>query len=198
MNFIQKILSIPKRLYAWTEKLSESKHAERSLYLITLSEAIFFPIPPDPLLMAMIFHKSNQWIRYVILTIGASILGGIIGYFVGWALFESIGNWLVDNLHIRDSFESLSDKFSENAALAVFVAAITPIPYKVVTLTAGFSGVNFGIFLLASIVGRGIRFAAVGALAHYLGKKHKDKIEEYINLVSLALVALIALVLFII
>jgi len=192
---IKSIIEIPKRLYRWTEKLADSKHGERSLYLLSASEAIFFPIPPDPLLMSMIFHKHDRWLRYTTLTIFFSVLGGVVGYFVGWALFESIGNWLLDTLHIRSGFEDLSTKFSENAALAVFSAALTPIPYKIVTLTAGFSGVNFGIFIVASIIGRGARFLAVGALAHYLGKKHKDKIEEYINVVSLALIGLIVLAL---
>lgn len=193
MDRLKKITNIPKKLYSWTEKLADSKHGERSLYLLSACEAVFFPIPPDPLLMAMIFHKHDRWLRYTLLTVLFSVLGGVIGYFVGWALFESIGNWILDTLHIRNDFESLSKKFTENAGLAVFTAALTPIPYKIVTLTAGFSGVNFGAFLLASIIGRGARFLAVGALAHYLGKKHKDKIEQYINLISIALVVLLLL-----
>jgi len=188
---MDKLKNIPKRIYSWTEKLAESKHSERSLYLITMSEAVFFPIPPDPLLMALIFHKSDRWLRYTLLTALFSILGGIIGYVIGWTLFESIGSWIIDNLHIRDTYESLSESFRDNGALVVFSAALTPIPYKIVTLTAGASGVNFGVFLIASIIGRGVRFLAVGALAHYLGRKHKEKIEEYINIVSVSLVALL-------
>lgn len=197
---IKQILSIPTRLYKWTEKLAESKHAERSLYLLSTSEAVFFPIPPDPLLMALIFHKSkeNQWIRYTLLTVLASVVGGIIGYMIGWTLFESVGDWLISNLHIKEGFDSLSKSFRENGSLFVFTAAITPIPYKIVTLTAGASGVNFGVFLIASIIGRGLRFIAVGALAHYLGKKHKDKIEQYINYVSLLIITLMILLVFLV
>lgn len=193
LKLIKYILSLPGKLYKWSERLADSKHAERSLYLLTASEAIFFPIPPDPLLMAMIFHNNSRWLRYSLLTIVATIIGGIIGYIIGWTLFESVGDWIITNLHIQDNYNSLSDNFRENGAIVVFAAALTPIPYKVVTLTAGASGVNFGVFLLASIVGRSIRFLAVGALAHYLGKRHKEKIEEYINRISVLIVLLVVL-----
>ncbi len=172
MDTVKKIKDTPKKIYKYSEKLAESKHAERSLYLVTAAEAIFFPIPPDPLLMTLIFHKTNKWLRYSLLTIAASLAGGVVGYFVGWALFESIGSWIINALHLSDTFDSLSESFRNNGALVVFSAALTPIPYKIVTLTAGASAVNFPVFIAASIVGRGLRFLAVGALAHYLGKKH--------------------------
>lgn len=198
MNFIKKIKDAPRRLFKWTEKLAESEHAERSLYLLSVSEAVFFPIPPDPVLMTLIFHKTSNWLRYSLLTVAASIFGGIIGYLIGWGLFESVGSQIINALHIQGNFDSLSESFRENGALVVFTAALTPIPYKIVTLTAGASGVNFVIFLAASVIGRGLRFIAVGALAHYLGKKHKDKIEKYINLVSLAVIILVVIALILI
>ena len=196
MNYVDKVKALPSKLFRWTEKLAESKHAERSLYLLSMSEAVFFPIPPDPVLMALIFHKTKRWLRYSLLTALASIAGGVIGYMIGWGLFESIGTGIINTLHIQDSFNTLSENFRDNGALVVFTAALTPIPYKIVTLTAGASGVNFGIFLVASIIGRGIRFVAVGALAHYLGKKHKEKIEKYINLISVLAIILILIILF--
>ncbi len=182
-------------MYAWTTKWASHPRAEKYLAGITAAEGVFFPIPPDPLLMAMIFSKPNKWLRYSLITIVASILGGIIGYLIGFAFFESIGDWIISSLHLEEGYISLSQSFQENATLAVFTAALTPIPYKLITLTSGALQVNFGVFLIASILGRGTRFIVVGFLAKLLGKKYKEQIEKYIDIISICLVLILILIL---
>lgn len=182
-----------KSLYAWTTKWAKHPQAERYLAGITAIEGIFFPIPPDPLLMAMVFTKPNKWFRFALITLVASILGGLVGYLIGFALFESAGQWIIDSLHLQEGYASLSRSFQDNATLAVFTAALTPIPYKLITLTSGALHVNLGVFVLASVLGRGARFFAVAGLARLLGKRYKDQIEKYIDIISISLVVILVL-----
>lgn len=188
MNWLRKKI---KALYAWTTKWAQHKHAERYLAGITAAEGVFFPIPTDPLLMAMVFTKPNKWVRYGLITVFSSVIGGIIGYSIGFGLFESVGQWVLDAFHLQEEYVSLSQSFQENATLAVFTAALTPVPYKLITLTSGALLVNFGVFVVASILGRGARFMGVAFLARVLGKRYKEQIEKYIDIISLILVAII-------
>lgn len=180
-----------KQLYAWTVKWAQTKHAERSLGGLTFAESTFFPIPPDPLLMAMTFAKPRRWARYALIATIASVLGAIAGYYLGFALFESAGDWIISTYHLQDEYNSLGQSYQDSAALAVFAAAFTPIPFKIITLSAGAFKINFLTFLLAAILGRAARFFAVAWVAHFLGKKYKDQIESYIDIISLILLAII-------
>lgn len=176
----------------WAEK----PHAERALQGFSVIEAIFFPIPPDPLLMALVFAKPKRWLVLAARTIAASLLGGIVGYLFGRLLFAGFGDWLLDTYHLHSQYQDLGAKFRDGAFLAVLAAALTPIPYKLITLTAGAFHVNFVIFLLASLIGRGLRFTGVAYLASHIGNNHRDKIERYIDGLSLALLALILMLFF--
>lgn len=184
-------------LYAWTTKWAQKKNAEYALAGLTAAEGIFFPIPTDPLMMAMTFTKPQKWFRYSLITLISSILGGIVGYLIGWGLFESIGQPIIDALHLHEEFIDFSQAFNRNGASAVFIAAVTPIPYKLITLSAGAVGVNFGVFVAASIIGRGARFMLLGFLASHLGAKYKDQIEKYIDIIGLAAAGILLVLLFI-
>jgi membrane protein YqaA with SNARE-associated domain len=182
-----------RSLYAWFTGWADKPQAETALVNFTVAEAIIFPIPPDPLLIALVFAKAERWWRLALKTTIASIFGGIVGYLVGVGLFETLGQWLLDTLGGHDEYIELGERFREGTFLAVLAAALTPIPYKLITLSAGAFGVNFGSFLLASILGRGLRFFGVSYLARYLGRKHKDKIEQYIDIISIIVVVLVVL-----
>ena len=191
-------LAVPRnwirRLYNWVVKWAAHKNAQSALAGISFAESSFFPLPPDPLLMAMVFAKPKRWVRYAFITLITSVVGGAFGYLIGFGLMESVGQWIIDSFHLQKEFVDLGKAYSDNATIAVFAAALTPIPYKLVTITAGAFQINFPVFIIASIVGRGTRFFAVAALAAFLGQKYKDQIEKYIDLVSiLLLVVLIGL-----
>jgi len=180
-----------KRLYSWTVKWAEKENAEYVLAGLTALEGIIFPIPTDPLMMAMTFAKPKKWLRYSLITLVASILGGIVGYLIGFGLFETIGDWILTTFHLQDGFDSLGNAFDENGGLYVFIAAVTPIPYKLVTLTSGAFHINFLVFLTASIIGRGARFLLLGFLASHLGAKYRNQIEKYIDVIGIAIVAIV-------
>lgn len=182
-----------RRLYNWFIAWADKPNAERALVGFSLAEAIFFPIPPDPLLIALVFAKPKRWWQLALKTIIASLLGGIVGYLIGYGLFETFGQWLIDTYSLQAGYQSLGESFMAGTFIAVLAAALTPIPYKLITLTSGAFHVNFVIFLGASAVGRSLRFFAVSYLSAHLGRNHRDKIERYIDLVSILLLVIVVM-----
>lgn len=182
-----------RQLYAWVVGWAEKKQAEQALAAIAFSESSFFPVPPDPLLIALTTAKPKKYLRFALIATVFSILGGILGYLIGAVLFETIGNWVIDTYHLHSEYTAIGDRYSSNAFLTIFAAAFTPIPYKLITIAAGGFQVNFVAFILASILGRGIRFFLVATLMYHFGKRYQDKIERYIDLLGLAFIVLIIL-----
>lgn len=180
-----------RKLYDWTLRWSKSKYASLSLFLLAFSESSFFPVPPDILLIAMtVAHRVKWWIFASITTIG-SVLGGVFGYYIGVAFFESIGKAIVNFYHLQEFVEIVGNKYSKNAFLAVFTAAFTPIPYKVFTIAGGVFKIPLEDFIIASILGRGGRFFIVAAAIRIFGKKISNVIEKYFDILSLVFMALI-------
>lgn len=193
--FLLSFLKWPRRkirqLYDWMVGWSESKRSQQALAGFAFIESSFFPIPPDPLLIAITTIKPKQYLRLAIIATVFSILGGILGYIIGLALFESVGQFILDTYNLHEEFESIGQSYKSNAFMAILLAAFTPIPYKVITISAGVFHVNFLVFLLASAIGRGARFLAVAYLMHHLGQRYKDKIAKYIDILSLIFLLLI-------
>ncbi len=177
---------------AWSDRPS----ALKVLGWATFFEAIIFPVPPDPLLMAIIFNRPRRWLRLALLTSAASIAGGVVGYLFGVGLFETVGRWIIETNHLQSGFAQLGDKFDRNAFLGVLTAALTPIPFKIITIAAGAFSVNFVTFILAATLGRVVRFTGVGYLAAKLGKDYREAIERYINLISVVIVLILAVVIY--
>ncbi len=196
MNTSTKKQSPFRKLYNWFSAWAVKPQAEKALFGFSFIEAIIFPIPPDPLLIAMVFNKPKLWVRFATITVVATLLGGVVGYIVGVGFFETIGEWLIETYHLQDEYEVLSNNFQNNSFVAVLTAAMTPIPYKIITLSAGAFDVNFFSFIFASIVGRSARFFGVAYLAKWLGVKHKDKVERYIDVISFSLLLLIVAIVF--
>jgi membrane protein YqaA with SNARE-associated domain len=180
-----------RRLYAWVVGWAQTRQAEKALAGIAFAESSFFPIPPDPLLIAMTTVKPKGFLRFAAICTAASVLGGMIGYLIGVTLFETVGRWVIDTYHLERQFQVIGQRYGENAFFTVFTAAFTPIPYKLITIAAGVFKVNILSFLVASIIGRGARFFLVSTLMHHFGKRYKDRIEKYIDVLSLAFVLLI-------
>lgn len=180
-----------RQAYAWVVGWADKPSSEKALGGIAFAESSFFPIPPDPLLIALTIAKPNKYLRFAAITTFASICGGIFGYLIGVGLFESIGQWVINTYHLDSEFAYIETKYAASAFLAIFTAAFTPIPYKLITISAGVFGVNFMIFLVASILGRGLRFFAVATLMHHFGARYKDQIEKYIDILSVIFVVLL-------
>ena len=163
--------------------------------MISFAESSFFPIPPDPVLINQTFVHPKKWRRLATLTLIASVLGGILGYLIGWVLFSTVGQAIVDFYDAQDAFDHLGEVFRDYGLVTIFVAAITPIPYKLFTIAAGAFSLNIFVFVLASILGRASRFYAVAWIANILGEKYQDRIRKYVDAFSLAIVALVILIL---
>lgn len=180
-----------RSLYDWTLKWSKTDQAPRALFLIAFAESSFFPIPPDVLLIPMVVADVKQWWKNALICTIGSLLGAILGYYIGFALFESVGRWIVETYNLQEAMNSLAVSYTDNAFFAVFTAAFTPIPYKIITISAGLFKVPLASVLLASAVGRAGRFFAVAGLLKLFGKKIADSVEKYFDLFSILFLVLL-------
>ena len=181
-----------RRLYDWTMSLAQSPHALWALAIVSFIESSVFPIPPDVLLIPLIIARPNRaWLIAGICTL-ASVLGGAFGYLIGWGFFEQIGRPVLEFYGKDARFEEFSTTYNDWGAWAVLIAGVTPFPYKVITILSGVTGLNFGVFMVASILARGLRFFLIAALLRRFGEPIREFIEERLGLVfTVFMVALV-------
>ncbi len=199
-----------RQLYDWVLGWGKSRYGQLALFLLSAAEASFFPVPPDALLIALCMGSHKKWVRFALVCSVGSILGGMLGYFIGWAAFDLIGHKIlafVASLSGSDPDRMLAlAKYWFNdkeiwgmrvGAWAVGIAGFTPIPYKVFTIAAGFFKMNFTVFVIASAVSRSLRFFVVagliGMLFERFGPRIQAFIDRYFNLLAVAFVVLLVL-----
>ena len=171
-----------RRLYDWTLSLAAHKHALLALALIALIESSIFPIPPDILIIPMVLAaRDRAWVIAGVCTV-ASVIGGVFGYGIGFFLFEQIGKPVLEFYHYAAKFGEFQETYNDWGAWAVFFAGITPFPYKVITILSGVTGLNMPVFIIASIVVRGLRFFIVAALLWKFGDPIRAFIERRLGL----------------
>jgi membrane protein YqaA with SNARE-associated domain len=175
-------------LFSWAQK----GNARIALLGLAFVEAIFFPLPPDALLILLGLAVPRQALRYALMCLVGSTVGGITGYFLGLKFWQ-LGQPLVAAYISANTFEQIRQYFVSYDAWAITIAGFTPIPYKVFTLSAGFFRIDFSTFVVASILSRGARFFLVGGLLFFFGSRAETFIRRYFNLLSLALVVLVVL-----
>jgi len=180
-----------RRLYDWVLHWAETPYGTPALFILSFAESSFFPIPPDPLLMALALAKRKKALIYAFYCTLASVLGGIGGYYIGHLLFETVGKPIIDFYHAWPIFNQLRDTFNENSFIAVITAAITPIPYKVFTIAAGVAGSNMSDFIAASVLGRGFRFGLEGLLIYVYGDPIKAWIDKYFEVLAIVFTLLL-------
>ncbi|VAW11705.1 FIG139438: lipoprotein B [hydrothermal vent metagenome] len=174
-----------ENIRSWALRHAEGPHSKFWLSALSFSEASFFPIPPDVLLIAILLaNKARQWLYYAFLTTLFSVLGGVLGYGIGYFFFDLFGQQVISFYGLQSQFVYLKDIFNDTTFWAIFAAAFTPIPYKIFTITAGLFNVNFIVFLIASILGRGIRFFAIGFILKHYGEKIANVLYKYFNIFS--------------
>ena len=140
------------RLYQWTLAKAAHRHAERWLFAVSFMESSFFPIPPHPLLGLMCLAAPKRALRYGLICTVASVLGGLFGYSIGYFLYDSVGQWMLSALGLAEGFPRAACYLRENAFWLIVAKGATPIPFKLVTITSGFVGVNLLTFIAASII----------------------------------------------
>ncbi len=173
-----------RRAYDWVLSWAETPYGVPALFVLAFTESSFFPIPPDVLLIALALSVPARAFRFAAWCTLASVLGGLFGYFIGFALWSTFEPYLVGRVFSRENFEMVTAKYNEYGFLAVFIAAFTPIPYKVFTVAAGVAQLNLVGFILASIFGRGGRFFLVALVIRLLGPRAKRWIDEYFNIAT--------------
>ena len=180
-----------RRLYDWTMAKAADPRAEYWLAAFSFVESSFFPIPPHPLLGLMCLAEPQKAIRFALITIVASVLGGLLGYAIGYFLYESIGGWLIGALGFSESFPIAACYLREYDVEVIVLAGTTPVPFKLLTITAGFIEMSLLPFVLASIAGRGFIFMVVGVLFRLFGAPIKRIIDKYFGLVTAAFLVLL-------
>ena len=178
MNFL-------KILYNWTLVKANHKNAKWYLFLVSFTESSFFPIPPDLLLIPMALASKTKAIFYAFICTIASVLGGLLGYAIGFFFYNSLGFYIVEFYHLQNSFNIFENYYKEFGILIVIGAGITPFPYKFITIASGVFGLNIFLFIIVSIMGRGFRFYLIAILLYFFGDKIKLIIDKYFNILSI-------------
>jgi membrane protein YqaA with SNARE-associated domain len=189
------LFNLHHRIYDWVLRWSGHRHAQGALFVLAVVEASCFPIPPDVLLLSIVLAKPKRAVRYALICTAGSVLGGCLGYAIGWGLWQALQEFCFTHLSFLGftaaNFAKVQTLYQQNAFLALFTAGFTPIPYKVFTIAAGVFGIGLPVFIAASILGRAGRFLLVALLVSFFGPKVEPFIKKYLGLLTLAFVILL-------
>ncbi|MBP9749408.1 MAG: DedA family protein [Candidatus Pacebacteria bacterium] len=177
-----------RKYWEWFQSRATSKHAEAWLAIMSFSESSFFLIPPDLLLIAILAAQAGRWVYYAFLTTISSVAGAVFGYVLGWYVFEPLVQPLIDLYGLTAEFAHVGALYEQSTFLSVFTAAFTPIPFKVFVLAGGFFKVPFIPFIIASIMGRGMRFFLVAWIAHRYGPRAAEFGLRYMDRILIGIV----------
>lgn len=172
-----------QRLYTWMLSMAESRGALWTLFIIAFVESSFFPIPPDVLMIPMIIARPTRAFLIASVCLVGSVLGGIAGYYIGFALMDVVGQPILDFYSKGEDFAAFAERYNEWGAWAVLVAGVTPFPFKVITIASGVTGLSLPVFIVSSIIARGLRFFIVAALLWKFGAPIQSFIERRLGLV---------------
>jgi membrane protein YqaA with SNARE-associated domain len=159
---------------------------------ISFAESSFFPIPPDVMIVPMILARREQaWLIAAVCTV-SSVAGGALGYAIGYFLYDTVGQWLMNFYGMTDGIEQFRAWYDKWGAAIILVKGLTPIPFKLVTIASGFAAFNFPLFLACALITRGARFFIIAALLKKFGQPIQDFIERRLTLVGLLFLAALA------
>lgn len=167
-----------RRAYDWCIAAADKPYALWLMGLISFAESSIFPVPPDTMLIPMSLARPQRAWTYATLCTCTSVAGGILGYVIGAYLYDTIGHWLIQMYGYGDKVEAFREAYARWGTLIILVKGLTPIPYKIVTITSGFAGYNLGLFVVFSFVARGMRFYLTAFLLNRYGAKARAIIEE--------------------
>lgn len=186
-------MKMVRRLYDWVLSWADTPYGAIALFFIAFAESSFFPIPPDVLLIPLCLGKSEKCFRYAVICTAGSVLGGIAGYGIGLGLWATLDTYFYAYIPGFNEvlFNKIGTRFEQGNFWFVFTAAFTPIPFKIITISAGAFKLNFLIFLVATIIGRAARFFLVAGLIKKFGEPVRTIIDKWFNLLSIAFVILL-------
>lgn len=182
-----------RNLYDWTLALAAHPRALWALAFIAFIEAIFFPIPPDVLMIAMIIAVPSRAFLIATVAVAASVLGGLVGYAIGAAAFETLGRPMLEAIGQGEAVAGFNARFNDMGFWTVLVGGVTPFPFKVITVMSGWTGLPLATFILTAILARALRFFFVAALLRRYGAPIRDFISRWLGLLSVLFVVLLFL-----
>ncbi|MCB0340662.1 MAG: DedA family protein [Pseudobdellovibrionaceae bacterium] len=188
-----KILQWFKQLYHWVMGWAEHPKGSFALAFIAFIESIFFPIPVDPLLVAMGAAKPKKALWFGAMSTTFSVIGALLGYAVGFMFWENAQEIFYTYVFNQEKFQFVINEFNSNAFLAIFLAGFTPIPFKVFTLAAGVAHLDLMAFIFGSILGRGMRFMLIATLLYKFGTSIRDGLEKHFEKITIAVAVVIIL-----
>ncbi len=180
-----------RRLYDWTIALAAHPRALWALAVVAFIESSVFPIPPDALMIPMIIAAPRRAFLIAGVATLSSVLGGMLGYYIGWGLFDSVGRPVLEFYGKTEYFDEFAQRYNEWGAWMVLIAGLTPFPYKVITILSGATQLSLPVFIVASILARAGRFFIVAALLYAFGAPIRDFIEKRLGLMTVIFVALL-------
>ena len=167
-----------RRLYDWCIAAADKPYATWLMGAVSFVESSFFPVPPDVMLIPMSLGRPDKaWFYATVCTL-ASVAGGVLGYFIGAVLYDSVGAWLIHLYGYGNKVEAFRQAYAQWGTWIILIKGVTPIPYKIVTIASGFAGYNFFLFVLLSFVARGMRFFLLAFLLNRYGEQARVILEE--------------------
>jgi membrane protein YqaA with SNARE-associated domain len=185
------MMKLIRGLYDWTMDKAVHPHAVWWLAFFCFIESSFFPIPPHPLLGLMCLAAPKRAIWFALVATLSSVAGALLGYAIGYFAFETVGTWLIGAIGLADSLPTVQCYVDRDGAWVVFIAAFTPLPFKLATIAAGFLSMDFVSFVLAALAGRGGIFLIVGVLFRVFGAPIKAAIDKYLGWFTIAFAVLL-------
>lgn len=181
-----------RRLYDWCIAAAYKPYAKWLMGGVSFVESSFFPVPPDVMLIPMALARPDKAYSYAFLCTWTSVLGGVFGYAIGALLYDSVGQWLIGLYGYGDKVEAFREAYNKWGALIILLKGFTPIPYKIVTITSGFAGYNFFLFVVLSLITRGARFFFLAFLLNRYGERARKMLEERLGFwVSIGAIVLV-------
>ena len=180
-----------RKLYDWVLHWAETPYGSWALFLLAFCESSFFPIPPDILLIGLAVAIPKRSFRYALICSAGSVLGGCLGYLIGWQFMAGIGERIIAFYGLTQKIDYIQSLYMAYDAWAIGIAGFTPIPYKVFTISAGAFHINFMVFVIASVVSRSARFFLVGGLIYVFGPKIQAFIDKYFNVLAVVFTVLL-------
>jgi membrane protein YqaA with SNARE-associated domain len=182
-----------RRMYDWCVEVAGTRHAVWVMGGVSFAESSFFPIPPDIMLVPMSLARPDRAYFFALWCTITSVAGGVLGYAIGYLLYDSVGQLVIQLYGYADKMEAFRAAYAEWGAWIILLKGLTPIPYKLVTITSGFASYSLPLFILFSVITRGVRFFLLAFLLHRYGAKARTIIEERLGFwVTIGGVVLIA------
>lgn len=184
-------MNIVRKTYDWVLHWASTPWGGIALFILAFAESSFFPIPPDVLLIALCLGVPTKSFKYALICTIGSVLGAALGYSIGHFAWEAVDSWFIPSIFSVDAFNRAKALYEQYNFWVVFTAGFTPIPFKLITITAGVCDINFIIFIIASVVSRAARFFLISLLIWKFGPPIKIFIDKYFNLLAIAFTILL-------